>query len=239
MHREFTAEELTEYLLGIGAEFRTLTARSVVADHAASLGLGDRENPHSLGFRAKGFKGDVDDFKAYYLRLKDFFKKPYVTHAALRKGGIIWRITYWVLQDNHSHCEDVGHTSDLLSHGELLQGDGGIYVDENLSKDEEDLIVGTYKVYTDVGPDQAADCSWWPNYSVWRTCSYGAAGYWTPKCEAFFQGRVNDILAGKSGVGVKTSKDWKKSLRRARLAPDVFKRIELGSEAFIQKMYST
>ncbi|KAI0071319.1 hypothetical protein K474DRAFT_1581736, partial [Panus rudis PR-1116 ss-1] len=79
------------------------------------------------------------------------------------------------------------------------------FVDEGLSEDELDFICGMYKVYTEQGPDQQADRSWWPRYSMWQSSPYGV-GYWTPKAERFFQGHLKDILAGKEPT--KTSNRW-------------------------------
>ncbi|KAI0069367.1 hypothetical protein K474DRAFT_1714330 [Panus rudis PR-1116 ss-1] len=217
----------------IGAEFRTLTPANAFQGPGSVFQPGYRESPVTLGYRPSGFKGTVNDFMNYYHRLKEFLKNPYAAHSSLRKGGIIWRIAVMVLQDTYP-WDEVGHTVDILTHAELLVGQGQSFVDEGTTQDEDDLIVGMYKVHTDNGNTQTADCSWWPRQHTWTHSSF-CAGYWTPKAESWFQAHLSNILAGKSQV--RSASVWKEALKRNKQSSIVFQRTELASQAFIQARY--
>ncbi|KAI0069674.1 hypothetical protein K474DRAFT_1610123 [Panus rudis PR-1116 ss-1] len=187
----------------------------------------------SLGWRPHDFKGTVNDFKNYYMVLKDLFRSPYIAHSALRKGGIVWRIAVQVLQDGYP-WDQYNHTEDILTHAELLSGQGCMFVDEGTTEEEDNLISGMYKVQTYQGDKQTSDCSWWPLQHTWNRSPYDA-GYWTPKAESWFQSHLSKILSGEAKV--KSAKVWRHDLKRNKHASMVFQRNELASQVFIASTY--
>ncbi|KAI0069700.1 hypothetical protein K474DRAFT_1610050 [Panus rudis PR-1116 ss-1] len=198
------------------------------------LGGGKRARLYTLGFRQPDFTGTLNDFLHYYERLRDFFSNPYAAHAALRKGGIIWRIAVMVLEDRY-RWDEADHTVDLWSHGEVLEVERGRYeyLDEGTIEEEDEFIVGTYKVYTDIGPEQTATRSWFPKHTTWTGSPYDV-GYWTPKAERWFQQRLQHILTGVDML--KTATEWRRSLYRSRSTIKLTQKVESASRVFIDEV---
>ncbi|KAI0070980.1 hypothetical protein K474DRAFT_1607687 [Panus rudis PR-1116 ss-1] len=195
-----------------------------------AFGHGKRERPETLGYRPKGFSASLQDFHAYYMRLQEFLRNPYAAYAALRRGGLTWRIATHVLQSSY-HRHEIENTEDLISHGEVLEGHADSYLSEGLTEEELDV-----QSKTEQRPNQVADCSWWPRHSIWMASTYNV-GYWTPKCERFFQSRLQAILENKGKL--KNSSEWRDALRRSRFCGVVVKKVEEASADFLTSQIST
>ncbi|THH19829.1 hypothetical protein EUX98_g8703 [Antrodiella citrinella] len=86
----------------------------------------------------------------------------------------------------------------------------GIGGDDALSEEEEGIICGLYKVYTDDSGRQTEDASWWPKQSVWKRCGL-YVGYWSEDCERWFQLRLQGIKSCKEQP--KNAAAWKDALK--------------------------
>ncbi|KAF8234282.1 hypothetical protein L208DRAFT_1262528 [Tricholoma matsutake] len=66
----------------------------------------------------------------------------------------------------------------------MFQSNQGIFLDDGLSDDKLDLILGVYKVFTGIGI-QESHMSWWPKHSIWAKSGLDM-GYWSESLERWF-----------------------------------------------------
>ncbi|KAG2740647.1 hypothetical protein P692DRAFT_201687067, partial [Suillus brevipes Sb2] len=63
--------------------------------------------------------------------------------------------------------------------------------DDNLSEEEVNFICGTYYVYTSKFP-YIHKLSWWPRPLAWAGSGLDV-GFWSERCESWFQTRLENI----------------------------------------------
>jgi hypothetical protein len=78
-----------------------------------------------------------------------------------------------------------------------------------------------------------ADMSWWPKHSAWKNSGLDW-GYWTPVCEAWFQGWLHQIASGR---GLKTAAEWKEVLKFQKYMLKVVEGNRWDSAAFIRNAH--
>jgi hypothetical protein len=113
------------------------------------------------------------------------------------KGGIVWRLA---MQSLHQDDVIAGPSESVYQSGICFveEGSGKHWWDDDLTEDEMNLICGVYKVFTGKGL-QISDMSWWPKHSAWER-SGADFGYWSAKCEEWFQTRLTEIRDGKKAL---------------------------------------
>lgn len=104
-----------------------------------------------LGVREQGYKPDIRDYKAYINAKRHLLLSPRVRSAALRKGGILWRLALDAFDEAEARrlAATLSYEADdkPLEQCRLLRigGDEFLYDDE-LTDEEHDVLIGLYKV---------------------------------------------------------------------------------------------
>ncbi|KIK31445.1 hypothetical protein CY34DRAFT_103292 [Suillus luteus UH-Slu-Lm8-n1] len=139
--------------------------------------------------------------------------------AAFLHGGLIWRLALHSLGFDHLPSVIEGISTEAIPFGDLLVGDGGqTYYDDGLSEEEIDFMCGTY--YIDLR-EWTTVVSWWPRPNAWNVSGLNV-GFWSARCEDWFQTRLGNIQEGVSRTrhaltndtnGPITSTQWKCSLK--------------------------
>ena len=90
---------------------------------------------HGLGFRPEQYKPTYYDYQTYIRRRNELLSNPAIARAALKCGGIIWRLTVDALTELHGNISFRDILGTALEEIQLTQEDIGI-------------IVGLYNVWT-------------------------------------------------------------------------------------------
>jgi hypothetical protein len=133
-------EDIVWYLVVNGTPFLTL---QWIPDPKPS----DMVYPPCVGLRyhAPGYKPDLVDYISYTTAHNAFLREPRV-HAALLRGGIVWRLAIDALG---ALAVLEGPSYDSVFRGRTWElSDGSFMCDNGLSVEETDLICGVYHVYT-------------------------------------------------------------------------------------------
>jgi hypothetical protein len=197
---EYKPEDIVSRLIRQGIPFRTIiTGPSPPARRPPLFFFG-------LGYCQNGYKPTTVDYAAYERAQDDFLRGPR-GRAALMKGGIVWRLA---MQALHPDVVIAGPSESVYESGICFveEESGKHWWDDDLTEDEKNLICGVYKVFTGKGL-QTADMSWWPKQSAWER-SGADFGYWSAKCEEWFQTRLTEIRDGK--IGLRAAKHWNNAL---------------------------
>ncbi|KAG2754258.1 hypothetical protein P692DRAFT_20721111 [Suillus brevipes Sb2] len=115
--------------------------------------------------------------------------------AALLRGGILWRLALHSLGYDHLPNALFGLSRDAVPFGQMLTLNGETHFDDDLSEEEVDFICGTYYVYTNNGCVEKL--SWWPRPQAWAGSGLDV-GFWSARCESWFQTRLDNIRQGVS-----------------------------------------
>jgi hypothetical protein len=175
-----------------------------------------------------------------------FLRKPR-GRAALLQGGILWRLSVEAVDVGSVLA---GPSSDALQGHSFTTHHGFNYCDDALTEEEVELIVGVYRIYTGTrlllrctsesqlfSPgkgEQTAESSWWSKPTAWQSSGL-YTGIWTPSCEKWYQARLQGIRSNTQGV--KTSAQWRNSLRFDRDARILRDRNEGNSAAFLDQCF--
>ena len=92
---------------------------------------------HGLGFRPEHYKLTFYDYQAYIQRRNDLLSDMTIVRAALKYGGIIWRLTIDALTDLHGE----------ISLRDIIQMS---LEDVQLTQEQIGIIVGLYNIWTGV-----------------------------------------------------------------------------------------
>ena len=232
--------DIAEFLIKNGIPFRTLAPSSQlpIANVSAT------SSRQFLGHRPYQYKFDPADFAAYET-LRDYFLLAQPQgRRALCYGGIVARLAREILPDSVVLAGP--SYSALQGQQETLHDGGDLFVDDQLSDRDLDLICGTYEVKTSersmysfprfpslpkYSPDQTASLSWFPKANIWEASGYNVS-HWNQDCEKFYLNRRTEILAG-TGVPL-TSRQWRQKLRMNRRAPKLIVQINKAALTFLQ-----
>ncbi|KAG2751383.1 hypothetical protein P692DRAFT_20727476 [Suillus brevipes Sb2] len=110
--------------------------------------------------------------------------------AALLRGGILWRLALHSLSFNSLPSALIGLSRNAVPFGQMLTINDITHFDDDLSEEEVDFICGTYYVYT-------KKLSWWPRPLAWAGSGLDV-GFWSERCESWFQTRLENIRQGVS-----------------------------------------
>ncbi|KAH9921087.1 hypothetical protein B0H21DRAFT_767080 [Amylocystis lapponica] len=171
-----------------------------------------------LGWREKGWKATPADYRQYEECRNDFFRQERV-RAALLKGGIVWRLAVESL--GGTSLAMIGPSGDVARYGQILRPSSGneLYVDDDLSENETDMICGVYHVYSqDTGRQIELRCGL-------------NVGYWSQQCEDWFQKRLALIRSGeRPPLG---SIRWRDAVRFYKPTPKLIQANENAAAQFL------
>ncbi|KAJ7050835.1 hypothetical protein C8F01DRAFT_1000053, partial [Mycena amicta] len=161
-----------------------------------------------LGARMEGYKPTELDYNAYVERRNKFLVSGRGV-LALYAGGLIARIARLVIEHpGHAlMCDDVDVENAEV---QVLDPTGGhaLYY-HRLTREEEDLICGVYSIQMSAG-HQVARVSWWPQPAAFFNSGLNT-GWWSPNCERWFKGLLEEMEAGQGRLWSQTK--WKKNIR--------------------------
>ncbi|KAK7684533.1 hypothetical protein QCA50_012480 [Cerrena zonata] len=158
-------------------------------------------------YRREGYTFSVADYRAYIERRIELFKDKSIATAALRHGGIIWRLAMESNVDINAVV--VAAAKDRAFTWQTVKAGNTVLEYHTLSDEVLDVIVGMYKVYTGKG-EQTADISWWPKAIAWNVSGFNC-GQWTFQCEEWFRRRRDLIVSGSASP--RKRKEWQSALR--------------------------
>lgn len=174
-------------------------------------------------YRLEGRVFTAEDYRSYVVRRLELFKHKSIATAALRCGGILWRLA---LESN----VDIDDVTSFPGEEEMLEASiahsgSTLMVYDTLSPEIMEAIVGVYKVYTGslcickssvysysgTGKgDQTKDVSWWPKQHTWDSSGFNC-GHWTVQCEEWFRRRVETVVTGQAPP--RKPKEWQSALK--------------------------
>ncbi|KIK35123.1 hypothetical protein CY34DRAFT_96660 [Suillus luteus UH-Slu-Lm8-n1] len=165
--------------------------------------------------------------------------------AAFLHGGLVWRLALHSLGFNHLPSVLDGISTEAVPFGELLIGDGDqTYYDDGLSEEEIDFMCGTY--YIDHRKFYSSIVSWWPRPNAWNASGLNV-GFWSARCEDWFQGHLGNLREGvsrmrhsltKDANGPMTSTQWKRSLKFQPATNKIMRNVSAASYDFMTRASS-
>ncbi|KAF8235437.1 hypothetical protein L208DRAFT_996723, partial [Tricholoma matsutake] len=97
-----------------------------------------------LGYCLSGYVPSKRDYETYESIQNRFLSSPRA-RAAVLKGGMIWRLAKEAIPQSAVLSRP---STEVYSTGAMFQSNWGIFLDDGLSDDKLDLILGVYKVFT-------------------------------------------------------------------------------------------
>ncbi|KAK7677675.1 hypothetical protein QCA50_019366 [Cerrena zonata] len=165
--------------------------------------------PHLVNpiYRWDRWTFSVADYQSYVNRRLQLFENKAVASAALRAGGILWRLAL----ESYVDLDQVTSVTAIDYVGSLRMAYLGssLMVYDDLPFDIAETVVGVYKVFTGKG-EQTADVSWWPKQSTWNASGFNC-GHWTTQCEEWFRRRRDAIVKGEAAP--RKTKEWHGALK--------------------------
>ncbi|KAG1836197.1 hypothetical protein DFJ58DRAFT_735124 [Suillus subalutaceus] len=173
-------------LLKKGIPFKTLQPMAVSPRTRRPL---SELRTYSLRYFRPPFKAVYTDYIVYEQYHHEFMKED-CAQAALLRGGILWRLALHSLGSNVLPSALIGISQDAVPFGQMLSLNCKTHFDDDLSEEEVDFICGTYYVYTNNGCIEKL--SWWPRPRAWAGSGLDV-GFWSARCEGWFQTRLENI----------------------------------------------
>ncbi|KAG1728485.1 uncharacterized protein EDB91DRAFT_1060553 [Suillus paluster] len=150
---------------------------------------------YTLGHRQFPFRAIYTDYIVYEQLRHDFMNRPRA-RAAFLHGGLIWWLALHSLGFDHLPSVLDGISPEAVPFGLLLCSNDQTYYDDGLSEEEIDFMCGTYYVHQAQGTDVVVS-SWWPRPHAWNASGLNV-GFWSARCEDWFQTRLGNIREGVS-----------------------------------------
>ncbi|TFK59901.1 hypothetical protein BDN72DRAFT_752055, partial [Pluteus cervinus] len=187
-----------------------------------------------IGYRPIGYEPKLVEYALYEKARKDLLT-PQRAQAALKQGGLIWRLAREVYPDLEVAVDvvlntPIPHINTDLKFSREVNRQNINWFDSGLTEEEENLICGVYKVYADETNKVIADVSWWPKPSAWITSGLNV-GYWSPDAEEWFRKRLECIQRGEAKLY--NAGAWKKAIKFRKTALDFSKQHEALNTAFL------
>ncbi|CAK5282763.1 unnamed protein product [Mycena citricolor] len=196
---------LISCLFDLGCEFHIVTEASTFA---ASSYRPDQYRCRSLGVRPEDYNPDEQDRLIYWDMMRSFLLSPR-GRLALQAGGIIARLARLVIED--AELELRSHLS--------MSGPP-----RNASIEMNQLDPNARNGH------QEKRISWWPQAGAWYSSGL-SVGWWTPDCESWFQGILDEMKTNKAAVINNTN--WKQRIRGYSAAGKLAKNLEAVHADFI------
>ncbi|KAG1851715.1 hypothetical protein F4604DRAFT_1592344 [Suillus subluteus] len=195
---------------------------------------------YTLGRRRPPFNPLYADYIVYEQLCHEFMNLPRA-RAAFLHGGLVWRLALHSLGFDHLPSVLDGISTEAVPFGELLIGDGGqTHYDDGLSEEEINFMCGTYYIEHRDGQEVV---SWWPQPNAWNVSGLNV-GFWSARCEDWFQGRLGNIREGVSRMrhsltkdtnGPMTSAQWKHSLKFQPATNKIMHNVSAASYDFMTR----
>ncbi|TFK54272.1 hypothetical protein OE88DRAFT_1171511 [Heliocybe sulcata] len=169
--------------------------------------------------RLKGHVFNTTDYLGYISRRNNFMQIAPHSRAALRRGGILWRLAYDGLQfeaENRA-CMGPDEYAMRIGHVQVLGTASAEeeWYEDHITEEEEGCLIGKYLICTRKsasGLQQVAEVSWFPKENVWLAGRLGSAGYWTTEAEAWYRERLR--LIHEDSAPPLSQTQWRDKLRR-------------------------
>ncbi|KAK0450502.1 uncharacterized protein EV420DRAFT_1646423 [Desarmillaria tabescens] len=233
--KHLSLDEVAEYLCSWGIKLSTcLRVRHEDRGPRTSLRAVER-----IPYQVKGFQLGKDNYMSYVGRRKQLFRSNEVLRAALKHGGVPWRLAMEVSEDFVTS----GPSSRVTEVGGFYKTEEGDELwDEMLTEDQINIICGVYKVEREESAGKSGkkgdDCgrltehvSWFLKDASWRGSGLDV-GFWSADAESWYQRRVKKYL--DRDFKCENQTEWKKLLKLWREAQKVAEHLETLSRSFLQ-----
>ncbi|KAG1718991.1 hypothetical protein EDD22DRAFT_963485 [Suillus occidentalis] len=164
-------------LLKRGIAFRTLQRMACAPNFRRPL---TELRTHTLGHQPSSFQATYADYVVYEQLRHEFMNRPRA-RAAFLHGGLVWRLALHSLGFHHLPSILEGISTEAVPFGDLLVGNGSTYYNDGL-------------------PDEEIDFMWspgGPRPNAWDASGLNV-GFWSARCEDWFQRRLDNIREGVS-----------------------------------------
>ncbi|TEB16195.1 hypothetical protein FA13DRAFT_1650836 [Coprinellus micaceus] len=169
------------------------------------------------------------DYNAYVNMRTKLLSQSHM-QAALKRGGIAWRLAITTLGINV-----VTQRPTLYNEFEEISLGKGLFVDDVVTEEELDILCGVYLCVSADGKQRALK-SWWPlvRYFEKEECGYNH-GYWSERNEIWYTERLRDIEEGADKeTGPATYTQWKSRLHGSSAVRRFLGQVEKESRSVIQ-----
>ncbi|KAG1891831.1 uncharacterized protein F5891DRAFT_1197342 [Suillus fuscotomentosus] len=140
---------------------------------------------YTLGHQSSSFRATYADYVVYEQLRHEFMNRPRA-RAAFLQGGLVWRLAVHSMGFHHLPSVLDGISTEAVPFGDLLVGNGSTYYNDGLQDEEIDFLTA-HRMWSPGGP--------WPN--AWDASGLNV-GFWSPRCEDWFQRRLDNIREGVS-----------------------------------------
>ncbi|KAG2008502.1 hypothetical protein CC2G_013929 [Coprinopsis cinerea AmutBmut pab1-1] len=184
-----------------------------------------------LPVRSLGHKFTKADYESYINTRTLVLAQPHMS-AALRRGGIIWRLAVATLGLGDVQKPPVGCGATVSIQ---FQNGMGEYVDDSLTARELDLICGVY-LCIDERTGQTAMKSWWPLARAYERADCGDNyGRWCSRREDWYLRRLRNIENGVENSDQPIAfQQWKTAMRGVGPIRKFHLSIHSSSNTFIE-----
>ncbi len=132
------------------------------------------------------------DYRMYLHRRAAMFASPHIRRAALKYGGIIWRLA---VEDSGMDLQEMLHDSiagpspqalRTQRHTHIVINSNEEFKDDGLNEFELNDIVGCLLQQAAHGVERCTIVSWWPRSTLWDNADVNC-GFWTVENERWYQ----------------------------------------------------
>ncbi|KAG2114200.1 uncharacterized protein F5147DRAFT_650017 [Suillus discolor] len=203
-------------LLQKGIAFKTLQAMAVAPDARRPL---MELRLYSPTYTRPPCKAVYADYVVYEQHRHKFMNQPRA-RAALLHGGLIWRLALHSFGFDNLPSVLEGILWEAVPFGLMLLINDQTYFDDELSEEE---------------------VSWWPRPQAWAASGLNV-GFWSTRCEEWFQKRLGNIREGVSRIrntrvnddnGPMTATQWKHSLKFNPGTNKMMKNVDAACSQFL------
>ncbi|KAF6745926.1 hypothetical protein DFP72DRAFT_823587 [Ephemerocybe angulata] len=187
--------------------------------------------PQELPIRRYDHVFTKADYDAY-VRMRTLILGQTHMQAALRRGGIIWRLAIGILG-----CSRLSEPPSQWGAVQDVDISGKSYVEDILTPIEMDLLCGAYECVSEDGKKRALK-SWWPLNRYYEKDECGENyGRWTGRREDWYQKRVQCIEASDAGMGQPlTYTKWKSTQHGVTAIRAFHRALEVGSKRLFEQV---
>ncbi len=137
-----TLDQMTMFLCNWGVKLSTCVRVQGQREERTFVRAAER-----VPYRAKGFQPNMEDYQSYVRRRRQLFESNEILRAALKHGGLIWRLAVEMELERFEDVVLSGPSRRVTQIGGVrCTVDGDELWDEMLTEDQIDIICGVYKV---------------------------------------------------------------------------------------------
>ncbi|KAJ3553571.1 hypothetical protein NP233_g12613 [Leucocoprinus birnbaumii] len=230
LNDQLDEEQLALELVRSGVPFRTLQEECLLTPTSTL-----QELPSQPSLRIDDHTFDTNDYKFFLKRCESVFATTR-GRAALLRGGIVWRLAVDYIPASLAVSGPSGLYSNPQYMFKAMDSSGIVYVDDELTTEEYDVICGLYRYLPTKKAKHETHLSWFPSLSLFENCRLNIRR-WSQQCEELYQHRVA-ALQGKDVSSDKwrapfSSTEWKKHIRGYTESRNAYQELEKQSAAFI------